>query len=39
MLGVLDVAGRGAGFLRRRDAGYLPANGDFHVGERIIRHH
>jgi transcription termination factor Rho len=37
MLGVLDVAGRGAGFLRRRDAGYLPANGDIHVGERVIR--
>ncbi|HZA97138.1 MAG TPA: transcription termination factor Rho [Gemmatimonadales bacterium] len=37
MLGILDIAGRGSGFLRRREAGYLPANGDVHVGERIIR--
>ena len=37
MLGVLEIAGRGAGFLRRREAGYLPSNGDVHVGERIIR--
>ena len=35
MLGVLELAGRGAGFLRRREAGYLPSNGDIHVGERI----
>jgi transcription termination factor Rho len=39
MLGVLEIAGRGSGFLRRREAGYLPANGDAHVGERIIRQH
>jgi transcription termination factor Rho len=37
MLGVLEIAGRGSGFLRRREAGYLPANGDVHVGERVIR--
>ncbi len=37
MLGVLEIAGRGSGFLRRREAGYLPANGDVHVGERIIK--
>ena len=37
MLGVLEIAGRGSGFLRRREAGYLPANGDVHVGERLIR--
>ena len=37
MLGVLELSGRGAGFLRRREAGYLPANGDVHVGERVIR--
>jgi transcription termination factor Rho len=37
MLGVLEIAGRGSGFLRRRDAGYLPANGDVHVGEKLIR--
>ncbi len=39
MLGVLELAGRGSGFLRRREAGYLPSNGDIHVGERIIRQH
>ncbi|HZB27042.1 MAG TPA: transcription termination factor Rho [Gemmatimonadales bacterium] len=37
MLGVLEVAGRGSGFLRRREASYLPAQGDVHVGERLIR--
>ncbi|HEU4525835.1 MAG TPA: transcription termination factor Rho, partial [Gemmatimonadales bacterium] len=37
MLGVLEIAGRGSGFLRRREAGYLPSAGDVHVGERIIR--
>jgi len=39
MLGVLDLAARGAGFLRRRENGYLPTGGDVHVGERIIRQH
>ena len=39
MLGVLEIAGRGAGFLRRREAGYLPANGDVHVGGKVIREH
>jgi transcription termination factor Rho len=37
MLGVLELAGKGNGFLRRREVGYLPADGDIHVGERIIR--
>jgi transcription termination factor Rho len=37
MLGVLEMAGRGSGFLRRREASYLPAQGDVHVGERLIR--
>jgi transcription termination factor Rho len=37
MLGVLELAGRGSGFLRRRETGYLPAQGDVHVGERTIR--
>jgi transcription termination factor Rho len=37
MLGVLELAGRGSGFLRRREASYLPSQGDVHVGERIIR--
>ncbi len=35
--GVLDLPGRGNGFLRRREAGYLPTDGDVHVGERLIR--
>jgi transcription termination factor Rho len=39
MLGILEIAGRGSGFLRRREAGYLPGNGDVHVGERLIRQH
>ena len=39
MLGVLELAGRGSGFLRRREAGYLTSQGDIHVGERIIRQH
>ncbi len=37
MLGVLELAGRGNGFLRRRESGYLPDRGDVHVGERVIR--
>jgi transcription termination factor Rho len=37
MLGVLELAGRGSGFLRRREASYLPSQGDVHVGERVIR--
>jgi len=37
MLGVLELAGKSNGFLRRREAGYLPDRTDVHVGERIIR--
>ena len=37
MLGVLEMAGKGSGFLRRREASYLPSPGDVHVGERVIR--
>jgi len=37
MLGVLELAGRSNGFLRRREAGYLPDRSDVHVGERVIR--
>jgi transcription termination factor Rho len=37
MLGILELAGKNSGFLRRREAGYLPANADIHVGERVIR--
>jgi transcription termination factor Rho len=35
--GVLDLANKGSGFLRRRETGYLPADGDIHVSERVIR--
>jgi transcription termination factor Rho len=37
MLGVLELAGKGSGFLRRREASYLPSQGDVHVGDRLIR--
>jgi transcription termination factor Rho len=37
MLGVLEIAGKGSGFLRRQEASFLPASGDVHVGERLIR--
>jgi transcription termination factor Rho len=37
MLGVLEIAGRRSGFLRRREASYLPSNGDVYVSERLIR--
>ena len=37
MLGVLETAGKGSGFLRRREASYLPSQGDVHVGERLLR--
>jgi transcription termination factor Rho len=36
MPGVLELVGRN-GFLRRREAGYLPDRSDVHVGERVIR--
>jgi transcription termination factor Rho len=36
-LGVFEMAGRGSGFLRRREASYLPTGGDVHVGERVVR--
>jgi transcription termination factor Rho len=36
--GVLEIGGSGGGgHLRRREAGYLPSNGDVRVGDRIIR--
>jgi transcription termination factor Rho len=37
MLGVLEIAGKGSGFLRQREASYLPSQGDVHVGERLVR--
>jgi transcription termination factor Rho len=36
-LGVFEMAGRGGGFLRRREASYLPTGGDVHVGDRVVR--
>ena len=38
-LGVFEMAARGSGFLRRREASYLPASGDVYVGERVVRQH
>ncbi len=38
-LGILDVTGRGAGFIRRREHSYLPASGDVHVGRKLIQQH
>ena len=35
-LGVLEVTGRGVGFIRRRDANYLPSKQDVHVGPKQI---
>ena len=35
--GVLDITDRGAGFLRRREHGYLAASGDIHVNPRLIK--
>ena len=37
--GVLEIAGNAGGHLRRREASYLPSNGDIRVGERLIRQH
>jgi len=34
--GLLDMTGRGGGFLRRREAGYLPTKQDVHVPPRTI---
>lgn len=36
-LGVLDVLENGAGFVRRREAGYLPHRGDIYVGKSLIQ--
>jgi transcription termination factor Rho len=38
-LGVLEIAGKAGGHLRRKEAGYLPSGGDIRVGERLIRQH
>jgi len=36
-LGVVELAGRSGGFLRRREAGYLPQGNDIRVEDRLIR--
>jgi transcription termination factor Rho len=36
-VGVLDIMSSGAGFIRRRDAGYLPSEGDLYVGPKLIQ--
>jgi transcription termination factor Rho len=36
-LGVLDVLENGAGFVRRREVGYLPHRGDIYVGKNLIQ--
>jgi len=36
-LGILELTDNGAGFLRRRDANYLPSGGDVYVRQRLIR--
>lgn len=35
-LGVLEILGRGSGFIRRPDDGYVPGNDDVYVGSRLI---
>ena len=36
-LGVLDIMGSGAGFIRRREASYLASDGDIYVGQKLIQ--
>ena len=36
-LGVLDVMGSGAGFIRRKEAYYLPGDGDIYVNQKLIQ--
>ena len=35
-LGVLELTGKGAGFIRRLAASYLPSDGDIHVGRKLV---
>ncbi|HEX9728845.1 MAG TPA: transcription termination factor Rho [Gemmatimonadales bacterium] len=37
LLGVLELTGRGVGFIRRRQAGYKPSKRDIHVGQKLIQ--
>jgi transcription termination factor Rho len=36
VLGVLELTGRGSGFLRRRERNYVATRGDVHVGRKLI---
>jgi transcription termination factor Rho len=36
-LGVLELTGKGTGFIRRREASYLPSKRDIHVGQKVIQ--
>ncbi len=36
-LGVLDVLGSGVGFIRRREASYLPTNNDVYVSQKLVQ--
>jgi transcription termination factor Rho len=36
LLGILELTGKGVGFLRRREAGYLANKEDPHVGQKLI---
>ncbi len=38
-LGILDLIDKGAGFIRRREASYLPSDGDIHVGRKLVEKH
>ena len=35
-LGILERLGNGAGFIRRRHAGYLPSDDDIYVGQKLV---
>src|SRR5690606_18908753 len=38
-LGVLEVLGNGSGFIRRREASYLPGQNDIYVAQKLIQKH
>jgi transcription termination factor Rho len=37
--GVLDITSGGAGFIRRKQNGYLPTEGDIYVAQKLIQRH
>ncbi len=38
-LGILELRNKGSGFIRRREAGYLPSKSDIHVGRNLVQRH